>query len=31
VAAVGRLTMQEIDMLEFILGLFGIPRGGGWA
>jgi hypothetical protein len=30
-AAVGRLTMQEIDMLEFILELFGIPRGGGWA
>jgi hypothetical protein len=30
VAAVGRLTVQEIAMLDFILELFGIPRGGGW-
>jgi hypothetical protein len=30
VAAVGRLTVQEIAMLDFILELLGIPRGGGW-
>jgi hypothetical protein len=32
VAAFGKSTVQEINMLEFILGFFfDIPRGGGWA
>jgi hypothetical protein len=32
VAAFGKSTVQEIDMLGFLLSfIFDIPRGGGWA